>query len=243
MSKKVSSRIEIIDFLRGLAIINMIIYHLLYSLVFVFDVEIGFFSIERFYPYQQYIAWSFILLSGFSINLSKNPIKNSKIVIISAILVSLVTYIVTPRLMIKFGILHFMGLSMLIVALSKDLLKLINPYVGAILSFSVFFYLWENGVVVFSFFEKFSELNLFYLGFPNLTFSSSDYFPLLPWFFLFLTGFFIGRLNEVYRNPLGKYNVNIPMLNYIGKHSLVIYLLHQVIIFISLTILRKIGII
>ncbi|NLD16994.1 MAG: DUF1624 domain-containing protein [Tissierellia bacterium] len=243
MSEKRFRRIEILDFLRGLAIINMIIYHLLYSLVFVFNVELKFFSIERFYPYQQYIAWSFILLSGFSVNLSKNPIKNSLVVIGSAILVSLITYIVTPGLMIRFGILHFMGLSMLLVGITKDFLRLINPYVGIILSFSLFIFIWSNGVEALPFYDEFTRLNLFYLGFPNPTFSSSDYFPLLPWILLFLTGFFIGRLNEMNENPLGKYNINFPIVNYIGKHSLIIYLLHQVIIYISLTILKKIGII
>ncbi len=238
-----SKRIDVIDFLRGLAIINMIIYHLLFSMVFVFNVNLSFFSISSWHPYQQYIAWSFILLSGFSINLSKNPLKHGLTVILAAIVISIVTHFFVPSLAIKFGILHFMGVAIFIVALTKNFLKLLNPYVGLILSFFLFIYIWENGVEVFPFFDKLTKLNLFYLGFPDSKFSSSDYFPILPWIFLFITGFFAGRLNEAYKNPLQKYKVNLPIVNTIGRHSLPIYLLHQVIIYISLTILRNVGII
>lgn len=238
-----SKRIEIIDFLRGLAVINMIIYHFLYTLVFVFDVELDFFSIASFYPYQQYIAWSFILLSGFSINLSKHTLKNGLIVIASALAVTLVTYFFIPQLIIRFGILHFMGFSIFIAGIFKGFLKKLNPFVGFIMSFAGFIYIWENGVEIFLFYDKLTQLNLFFLGFPNETFFSSDYFPILPWVFLFFTGYYIGRLNEVYGNVLKKYDINLPIINFFGRHSLAIYLLHQIAIYFSLTILRIIGII
>lgn len=238
-----SKRIEIVDFLRGLAVINMIIYHFLYTLVFVFGVELDFFLIASFYPYQQYIAWSFILLSGFSINLSKNILKNGLTVILSALAVTLVTYFFIPKLTIRFGILHFMGFSILIAGLFKSFFKKLNSLIGLVLSFAGFIYIWENGVEVFPFYERLSELNLFFLGFPNESFSSSDYFPILPWIFLFFTGYYIGRINEVYGNVLKKYDINLPIINFFGRHSLAIYLSHQILIYFCLTILRNIGII
>lgn len=238
-----NKRIEIVDFLRGLAVVNMIIYHLFYSLVFVFDVKISFFSIPSWYPYQQYIAWSFIFLSGFSINLSKRPLLNGIKVMVAAILVTLVTYIFLQEFTIRFGILHFMSLAILLVAIFQVYLNRINPYSGLILSLVVFLYIWANGVEVFPFYGGLTKYNLFFLGFPNALFSSSDYFPLMPWFFLFLSGFFTGRLNQAWGNPIAKYKLNLPVINFLGRNSLTVYLLHQVLIFISLTILIKLGII
>ena len=71
-----------------------------------------------------------------------------------------------------------------------------------------------------------------YLGFPQPGFFSTDYFPLIPWFFLFVAGYFLHRV-------LARRNLNeklfakgqVPVLNWIGRHSLIVYLLHQPILY------------
>ena len=71
-----------------------------------------------------------------------------------------------------------------------------------------------------------------YLGFPPRDFFSTDYFSLLPWFFLFLTGYFLFHIAS-------KNNWNeklfargrFPLLNWIGRHSLIVYLLHQPVLY------------
>ena len=65
------------------------------------------------------------------------------------------------------------------------------------------------------------------LGFPPADFFSTDYFPLLSWLFLFLTGYFLYRLRPE-REPS---NLRLPVVTALGRHSLVAYLLHQPMIY------------
>ena len=69
-----------------------------------------------------------------------------------------------------------------------------------------------------------------FLGFPPADFSSTDYFSLLPWFFLFLTGYFVSRLwRERRRIPMG--GTRVPVLSALGRYSLPVYLLHQPVVY------------
>ena len=65
------------------------------------------------------------------------------------------------------------------------------------------------------------------LGFPYPGFRSSDYFPMLPWFFLYLCGYFLGGVfadHPRWQRPLTR---SLPVLDAIGRKALPIYLLHQ----------------
>ena len=60
-------------------------------------------------------------------------------------------------------------------------------------------------------------------------FFSTDYFPLLPWLFLFWAGFFLHHL--VGRERMQPLRRSVcPPLGWLGRHSLVLYLLHQPVI-------------
>ena len=71
-----------------------------------------------------------------------------------------------------------------------------------------------------------------FFGFPGEGFYSSDYFPLIPWLFLFILGYFIFRLfahADLIYVFSGKDGKNI--VSFMGRHSLIIYLLHQPVIY------------
>lgn len=73
-----------------------------------------------------------------------------------------------------------------------------------------------------------------YLGFMPKSFFSTDYFPLLPWLFLFWAGYFLHHL--VGRGRLAPLRRSVcPPLGWMGRHSLVLYLLHQPVILGVLT--------
>ena len=75
-----------------------------------------------------------------------------------------------------------------------------------------------------------------FFGFPNESFFSTDYFALFPWLFLFLCGLFLYRLTKD-KLPDWKFlKVKIPLFGFVGRHSLLIYLLHQPIIYAVLTV-------
>ncbi len=72
-----------------------------------------------------------------------------------------------------------------------------------------------------------------WLGFPAPDFYSTDYFPMLPWFFLFLTGYLLHRLCTV-RGLMGAAFLrksHLPPAAFIGRCSLLIYLLHQPVLY------------
>ena len=74
--------------------------------------------------------------------------------------------------------------------------------------------------------------NLFtaFFGFFPLGFFSTDYFPLLPWLFLFWAGYFLHFcMGRARMEPLRR-SVCAP-LGWLGRHSLGIYLLHQPVIY------------
>lgn len=72
---------------------------------------------------------------------------------------------------------------------------------------------------------------LYPLGLTAPGFYSADYFPLLPWFFLFLLGTGLGGwCLENREAPL--LALRLPAaLTWPGRHSLVIYVLHQPVLY------------
>ncbi|MDR2771092.1 MAG: DUF1624 domain-containing protein, partial [Clostridiales Family XIII bacterium] len=66
---------------------------------------------------------------------------------------------------------------------------------------------------------------LFPFGFRSAGFYSADYFPLFPYLFVFLAGSAAGTL--VKHLPAAARRAHIRPLAYLGRHSLLIYLLHQ----------------
>ena len=72
---KKTGRMWLPDALRGLALLNMLAYHALYDWVYVFGHTGGWYNVSApgCHLWQQYICWSFILLSGFSLPLARRP--------------------------------------------------------------------------------------------------------------------------------------------------------------------------
>ena len=72
---------------------------------------------------------------------------------------------------------------------------------------------------------------LWMLGWVYEGFVSTDYFPLLPWAFVFLLGTWAGKYIKAGRMPHWFYTADCPPLAAVGRHSLVIYVLHQPVLY------------
>ena len=70
----------LLDGLRGLTLISMILYHGMFDLLEIYGVHVSWFWRLPGIIWQQSICWSFIILSGFCWNLSRNPVKNGLVV-------------------------------------------------------------------------------------------------------------------------------------------------------------------
>ena len=234
-------RLHLLDALRGFLMINMIAYHGMWNLVYLFGVKAQWYSGTTKYLWQQFICWSFILLSGFCWNFSRNHLKRGMLVFGGGAIVSLVTCLLMPENRILFGVQTCIGSCMIAMIPLEKLLKKVPAAAGLSLSLLLFFLL-RNCPKGSLGFEKLVICDLpsflyrnnltAYLGFPQPGFFSTDYFSLIPWIFLFVAGYFLHRVLED-RNLNEKLFAKgqVPVLNWIGRHSLIVYLIHQPILY------------
>lgn len=245
MQKK---RVRVLDALRGFSLVSMIAYHTMYDLVVLFGVRAAWYFGWPGYVWQQSICWVFILVSGASMHYGRHTARRGLIVFACAMLLTLVTRLAMPDQLILFGVLHFMGAAMLISAGLSPLLRRVKPLAGAVVSFLLFVLL--RGVpqgfiglldwpLVYLPQELYTQSWLFWLGLPGPGFASSDYFPLIPWLFLFWTGYF-GFACIKDKVPLGVPGKN--PLEFLGRHSLLIYMAHQPVIYGVCTLLARAGV-
>lgn len=236
-----NKRLHLLDALRGFTLINMIAYHGIWNLVYLFGVQAPWYRGTPGYIWQQWICWTFILLSGFCFRLGRRPLKRGLTVFGCGILVSAVTLAVMPDSRIIVGVLTCIGSCMLLLIPLEKWLKRVPSAVGLALSFGLFVLLRNvpdgalgfEGLVLAALPESlYRNLLTAYLGFPHRGFFSTDYFPLIPWFFLFVTGYFLFRcLDEKGLNEKLFTRGQLPVLNWMGRHSLLIYLLHQPVLY------------
>ncbi len=251
MEINVKKRFWEVDCFRGIAIIMMIIYHFLYDLTFFdvysFEVNSGF-----LWYFARLTAFSFVFLMGVSLKLSnfrveitgeyiegglfRKYIKRGLKIFSLGLLITLATWFFIPQEFIIFGILHFIGVAII---LSYPFIK--RKYLNLFLGVSI--------IVVGIYLGKFSfDFNwLVWLGFVPSNLQTVDYFPIFPWFGVVLIGLFFGGL--VYKNYKRQFkipdlskNYLVRIFSFLGRNSLIIYLIHQPVLIILLYILGAIKI-
>lgn len=232
-------RMCLLDEIRGIAVILMVIYHTFYSMAFIFHMEFSYPIMFSIMPYEPIIPIIFITVSGIVSVYSKSNFKRGLIIFAIALLITLVTSIILPGQAILFGILHFLGIGLIIYSFLKKPLSKIPINLGLFLSLILFVILYDLPKSVIGFppylgtelpDEFYSIYWLSFLGFPTPDFVSSDYFPILPYIFLLFFGSFIGRYLKEVKTPEVLYKKLCSPLDFIGKHALLIYVLHQPII-------------
>ena len=196
--KEKKKRIEIIDALRGFAVILMVCHHFLYDLVEFLDAPEWLFSNPVFDVLQPFFASVFIALCGVSSNFSRSNIKRGFITLAVAIGVTGVT--VMLEMPIIFGVLHLLSVCMIFYGVTHKLWEKIPKTV--LLIFSIL------GIIISSYCVKNIEIqseHLWIFGWQYDGFVSYDYFPLFPWLFVFLFGTWLGyyiKENTLYRRRL-----------------------------------------
>lgn len=229
-------RCHLVDALRGLALVNMLAYHFLYDVNVVYGRDPEFYLHPWAHIWQQFICWSFILIAGLSFHWgSRHNLRRGLFLNACGLIITLATLLVMPDEVIWFGILNFMGCAVLLtIPLAKGLKKL-SPAVGLAVCFTLFLILKrvESGYIGLGPFLYRLPAGLYRyrilapLGFPDPAFRSSDYFPMLPWYLLFLCGWFLGELLRRYETWQRAARVKIPLLSAVGRKTIWVYMLHQ----------------
>ncbi len=241
MSVRERTRLHLLDAIRGFTLLHMIAYHGMWNLVYLFGLRAPWYRGMPGYIWQQSICWTFILLSGFCWSMSKSHARRGLLVFGGGALVSLVTCLLMPQSRILFGVLTCLGSCMLLMIPLEKGLRRIPAGIGGAGSFLLFLLL-RNCPSGSLGFEKLRLCPLpawlyrnyltAWLGFPQEGFYSSDYFPLLPWIFLFITGYFLYRIASLKGwNETLFARGQFPLLNALGRHSLLVYLLHQPVLY------------
>jgi len=164
------------------------------------------------------------LLRGLNIKLSGFMLRGLKIFGLGMV-ITLLSWLVVPEEYVRFGILHFFGIAFILAPFFLRF-RYINLILGAALMAIGIYLLEQNVLVDFPW--------LLWLGLMPYSFRTLDYFPLLPWFGLFLMGMFFGKI--LY--PQGNRRFNIPefsnpvasALTLPGRHPLVVYFAHLPVI-------------
>ena len=237
--KPVNSRAGLIDAVRGAAVISMVVYHLCYDIFVVFGADTGF---ERYWPvrvWQSSICFVFIIVSGIAVNFSRHGYRRGIILNLCGFAVTAVTVIFTPTQAVWFGVLNLLGCSMMIVFALRAKLAAVNPSAGMAVSLALFLvlyglperYIGLPGLRLINMPDVLYGCRYFaFLGFPSSDFFSADYFPLLPWIFLYAFGFFLWRFMAE-KGLQGRFDRRVPALGFIGRYSLWIYLAHQPVLY------------
>ena len=216
-----SSRVGILDELRGFAIICMVVYHAMYDLKYLFGLDIPIF----------FDGWFDVIQCFF----------------IGMIMTFVMPFFTSGTVM--FGILHFLGVSMMLFGLGQKLFDLLPSWVGIGVCVLLFILTmnvrltYANGMISPGYIgipnlfaiklpmEAYNVGVLFPLGLHNASFSSSDYFPMMPWFFLFLAGSYFGIIAKAGRLPKFCYPTHIKWLAAVGRYTIWIYVLHQPVLY------------
>ncbi len=250
MDRNLPKRFWEIDFLRGIAIIMMVLYHLIYNLSYFVGYNIK--ANSGFWLYfARTTATTFIFLVGVSLVISFSKANKSFInekrlfpkylirglkIFSWGLIITLVTWFFLREGCVVFGILHLIGISIILaypflkLRYENLLIGLLCIFLGTYLKGFVFNFYW-----------------LVWLGFRPTQFYSVDYFPLLPWFGVVLIGIFFGNL--LYPDYSRKFHLHdfsdfyiIKLFCFLGKHSLFIYLIHQPLIIVFLYLFGLVNI-
>ncbi|MDY3006115.1 heparan-alpha-glucosaminide N-acetyltransferase domain-containing protein [Anaerococcus porci] len=232
-------RIYNLDKFRGFTIISMVLFHLCYDINLYID--LGYYNnilINKIW--QLSIAVSFFLVSGISSNFLSscdNIVRGIKTSILG-FLVTTITYIFVKDQLIIFGVLNCLGISMIITGIIKKYINLDKKFWWVfIILFILTYSVPHKRILSLTLPSSIYEMNLFFLGFPSNSFYSTDYFPIIPWVFIFISGYLMGKIliQKNFYNLYGKDN----LLAKIGQHSIQIYLFHQPILYILVYLFFK----
>ena len=258
MKEKNNNRILELDLLRGIAVFLMIFDHFMYDLwgllpsLFVdypfgnpiatnmYRFSIAYWNSTARIVIRYIVIFVFLALTGICCHFSKSNLKRGFRLLIASLLLSLVTFFVgwimnDIDIMVSFGILHAISLSLLMVGLLEKFCK--NKWVYLVLGvlmLGVGGYFEANATI-----DSFKGNNFFLIVLKQMvgmSFAGSDSFGLLSTAGQIFIGVFLGKLLYNERKSVFNFKYSNNVVTFFGRNSLVVYLLHQILIPVILVI-------
>ena len=230
--KKINRSLEL-DVLRGIAVILMVLFHFGFDLA-----EFGYASYRttvdmEWQVFRAVVLSMFLVAVGMSSYLaysngvsSKKLLKNLLKLSLVSVVISIGSYVAFPHSWIYFGVIHF-----IVLALPVSILFLHKPYIALFLGLIIPLS-YALGLFHLDFLLAWS---VEHLGIPSFT---VDVVSFTPWFGLVLLGVFLMSKNLFgFKLKVSKLNEK---LSFLGQHSLLIYLVHQPLLFGIFMLIKKV---
>lgn len=228
------ARIAVFDIVRGFTLVSMVCFHACYDLAYLFGVSLPWFTDTAFQVFWRCsISWVFLFLAGWMASYSRNNFKRSGVYALAALAIFAATTLASVDDAVNFGIMFCMAASTFVIAVLRPCLEKLSPAMGCIVAIAIF--LATLGVPL----QRYGIPHLAWLGFPDPSFASGDYYPLIPYFFMYLAGFFASRLPGAQTLPDWCKRDFCPPLSWLGKQSLLIYLAHQPLLLLVFSLVFK----
>jgi uncharacterized membrane protein len=225
-------RVHLLDLARGIAILAVIAYHFCWDLEEFGVVQFDLFVAPFWLAARTAIAGAFLFIAGVSLVLAAAPgidwrrwgIRFAKI-FAAAVLVSVVTYLNFPKAWVFFGILHLLALASVIGLAFVPVPAVLTALAGVVLL-----------AIEYAPQDWLSADWLLWLGLGTQEVRAVDYTPVAPWLGFFLFGIAAGRLllAAPFWPRIGQVRLTDPVgtaVRFLGRHTLIIYLVHQPILF------------
>ena len=232
------SRVAIFDIVRGATILSMVAFHACYDAAYLYGYELPWFTdpiIQN--VWRSSISWTFLFVAGWMTQHSRSNLRRGLIYAGAALVVWFATTVASVDTAVSFGILFCMAASTLIYSALESLFRRLgirSCLLCAATELVLFFVTYAIPQ------SRYAIDGLSWLGFPSPMFTSGDYYPLIPFSFMYLCGAFCARAylkasSGTY--PSWAYHNWCRPLSCVGKASLIIYLAHQPLLIVIFELL------
>lgn len=245
------ARVRGYDALRGLSVISMVGFHLCYDLVFLEGYALEWFKPPFQDVWRASISWTFLALAGIMCSYSRSNLRRGVRYLAAALAIFVVTTVAAVDIPISFGIIYCMGFSTVLAWGIQALWKrsgLRRPTKACLVAMAIVLFaafLLCLGLPTGTFGLKafggpylrapvapYASGMLSWLGFPGPGFASGDYYPPLPYTLMFLVGACLGRFLLGSKAEGHLASLTCPPLEIIGRHAMLVYLVHQPILLV-----------
>lgn len=216
----------------------MVLFHLCYDLKFIMGTPLGWFAPPAQDVWRCSISWTFVFVAGCMFAHSHDNLRRSAKYGLVAAGIWAVTTVAAVDTPINFGIIFCMFACTLTTwALDRLGARPKGPVAATVLlvAFLALQGLQHGSIWLFGLDATvpqalYSTKWLSWLGFPGPGFSSGDYYPLLPYLLLYMAGTAMGSRWKDKGYPEWAREANAPLLSQVGRHALLVYVLHQPVI-------------
>lgn len=252
VSAKHSYRIHGYDVIRGFSVISMVGFHLCYDLVYLYGTGPGWFAPPLQDVWRSSISWVFLLIAGIMATYSRSNLKRACRYLAVAFAIFVATSVASVDTPINYGIIYCMGFSTLIAWVVQKVTPKELSVLGRVMATAIcaMAFLLCLGIPTGTFGLKqfggpyvrvspapYASGLLSWLGFPGPRFTSGDYYPPIPFTLLYLSGYFLGGIIQKSGHATKALSrLRCMPLEFVGRHALEVYVVHQPLILLVLTL-------